>query len=249
MNSKLEGPHLGWADFRGLTCLFDHGPSHHRLIESVGARRLCCQLDDPDLALYARLDELLGELAKSGLNREHGFAPLDSETFHITACDLVHDANLAKLDPNIGDVVSEHFSRLPQSASERFGADELFRQCELDAERIHFEFERLAIFGPALVALVKPASETCQERLERVIEWRNHVDDAWKAHCEKPRNPSYKPHVSLGYFAKSAEVAQYTQAVERWNGEFAENLFDFRVTVDNIRPYFFTDMVSFWACG
>lgn len=250
-----------FAPCPGLTYLFVNPGKN--LEAGRGKERdpdLHSDLSSPELALYRGLDDALlefepvpgsGSRGPGALAAELGVCVMPGGTYHVTACDFLHDENIrpdagalrAAFHEAVRAMPPEGTLSLPHPVRERI---------ELRAP-VAFEFASLELRGTegpagdhcaALVANMAPLAR-CAAEYARLEEARGRIDEAWGPLGRVPGG-KWRPHVTLAYLAYRQYFDRIRRLLPVWEPIVQAMAKGKSVEFAEVRLYVFADMARFW---
>jgi hypothetical protein len=244
-NRRVAGFSPRWRSFRGFTLLFDN--PGNSLTDWQGFQLVAC---DPALEFYRALHGGLQEIGIDMLIETYLFCPLAPVSYHVTAWDCVNDGNLARLHAQYQPQLAELLAELPASLAKPNACIQVPLASELITQQawgIRFRFDRLVKWGNiALVALLRPADEEAARCLQSFTAARNHLNTSFCEVFGVSASESYRPHVTVGYFANTQLAQLSTPCVDGWSAILAAHLGDLTLTFDRVSLYGFTDIETFF---
>ncbi|CAG7615078.1 hypothetical protein PAESOLCIP111_01777 [Paenibacillus solanacearum] len=247
-NRKINGFRPVWAHFNGFSLLFDNpGDSYAPAGGSPELEQMFCREEEADTSFYSSLWETANGLER--MARDYLFCFLPLHSYHVTVWDAINDFNVHKLPDPIRQEAEALLAGLPNS---RCKESRLLPVMCADSGwfgsgSLAFEFDRLENWNNnGVVATLKPADsesaailnniKTERVKLNRFVEERFGFATATE---------TYRPHVSVGYFANKEQGAQSAETVEQLNLMLAKELKDRKIVYSSISLYGMTDMETF----
>jgi len=253
-NPKVETRKPTWKPFAGFSYLFDNpgGPRQFLADPDTNVEWVNCQQDAPELQLYTKLWQFVNQECREQLIERHCLCPLPLHSIHLTFWDGVNKENLQELTEEAQSEFEKTLRRLPGSlcAAANTPGGVLPPAKLVVAEwpgPVSFRFKRFAVFpkAGAFVARLVPADDVSEQRLGALLQQRDRLDEGWKAQWGKPRNPVFKPHVSIGYFGNLKLGASSTRLVEALSRRASQQLVNVSITFESISLYGFKNMAGF----
>lgn len=255
-NNKIAGFAPRWAEFRGLSLLFDNpfpdddlGLSFDYIHASL---RIRCSMYNPRLRFYKALKAALDEIGVDLLTNRYLFCPLPPESYHVTAWDGVNYDNIDKVHEDKRLEFESFLGCLPYSIDRNTEFTRKIRNSSLATatDRISFKFEKLTRWTKVLVARLEPADEESNDAFKRIAKERLDLNKSFKKDFGvRTSYPDFSPHVSLGYFTNSKKAKLAGPRVNSWTKEFNKALkkADYpTISFESISLYGFTDMATFF---
>ena len=178
---------------------------------------------------------------------EHGLCPLRMETYHVTMCDLVNDANVGCLHEEFQSQWVRFLQDIPGSLTAPLPKPLLPSDAEFGVPEIRFRFKALELWESdrALVAVLAPVSGT--EAAASTIEERRSTIDAAFVGCGKPLNAPWTPHITIGYFASISDLVFAKNYLPRWSADIALRTAQATVSFSRVCLYVFEDMQTYYT--
>ena len=228
-NPKLAGLEPRWAEFRGVSLVFEN-PADDAFLRALRAG--------------------VATLSRDSLVTEHYLRLLPPASYHVTVWDGVNDGKLAEVVPEFRAAWAQFLRSIPT----RSFPPDLFRDV-LDSALLRtpdwdlrLRCAQVANWSDvSLVVPLEPADEASRDRLRRLQAARQELSESFGRKFGVRPHPDYVPHVTLGYFANAGLAAASAPAVARWNEALLEQTRGHVLTLRRVQISAFTDMTSFGA--
>jgi 2'-5' RNA ligase superfamily protein len=229
-NPRLASRHpVRWAAFRGITILFDNS-----------ADGLSSDAIDFYDGLEGFMDQNAAELEAFGLCR------LPRSTYHVTLLDLVNEDNVDGATSQ-REGLRQLLVDLPQSSHaaaaflELIDADAMLKNAW---PPVAFAFDVLAIWSNAVLV----ARLRLDGAEDTVVGLRTEVNRRMLARCGIQASATYRPHVTLGYFADVPVAVAAHEKLAGWTVSAGMQVGELRVHFQSASLYGFTTLVDFFRC-
>lgn len=244
---SVDGPTV-WAAYRGLSLLYDR-PGDVGLdgLTPLGRRSGVQPAAD---GLYRRLEELTAGFAHDARQQGVGWHPLPAYSYHVTLCDGVNDGNRSQVHAQRRGEVDTTLRALPDSLHWSNEVVRLLRDPELRwavwRAPVTFSLAGLSIWGHVLVARLAPVDAASDTALASHHAARDELVARLRGRLGV-RIPSWRPHLTLGYFVNEDAAARAKDALlPGWRQDARAATRSQTVTYGSACLYGFTDMASFW---
>lgn len=247
-NRKIASIEPEWATFRGFSLLFDNPGNNFSTINNK-LIKLNAALDSPALAFYQGLSHASRLLNTEDMKEKYHFCYLPDNTYHLTIWDGFNDYNRSRLSISDSNEFSECLNQFPNSipTANRFLELANFSQLVLRRYSIQLKFSHLEnIENDGLVACLMPADASSEKELRQVEELRRDLYEAYSQTFETNLYYTYKPHITLGYFANGNLAESANSDIDSWNQIVAKAVNGLTILYNKISLYVFTDMISFY---
>ena len=241
-NSKLKSFAPTWSRFHGFSLLFDNPGENLR--DDGKYNTLTTRLE---IEFYAALTQALARIGGSLLTNTYLFAPLPSNSYHVTAWDGINYENIADVHADYRQQAADFLAELPHSIAFATPFTELVNKSPLlqNQQMLTLCFDKLYIWGNnVLVAALRPA-EDCIMQFDTLKQKRAAHNEKFAEEFGCSAFANYTPHVSLGYFANQESAQLASARLSEWRGEFTRIMDRQTLSVSSIRLFGFTDMATF----
>jgi hypothetical protein len=248
-NPKLATLEPTWRRYRGLSVLFDNPGS--RLRRGVTALEDIPVDDRHRQQLYDVLADVVEDMDPRAMRDRFGFCPLPRHSYHVTVCDGPNEHAMAGRTSPDRALATAVIADLPGSLDH--AATHLDWFCDAPLLRaatgtpVTLAVCDIAVWDHVLAAHLTPADAPARNALDRVARARAELVATLQARLDL-RTRTWRPHVSLGYFANRRSARAATSTLGRWNHAVAAHHTP-TVTFDSAAVYGFTDMASFYRLG
>ena len=250
-NAKLHtaGLEATWAHWPGCSVLFDN-PGTSLLDIGDGLARMNSRTgEDPAIAFYTTLEQMLATLDLPKMAEEFGFCPLPSYSYHVTAWDGINPGNIGTVSANHRLALQEFIAGMPGALHRQPPALDFLASSALltqDFGSLNFRFLELVNWSDtAILARVDAADAASAERLKAITANRQALYARMSEILGTPAGSGYYPHVTLGYFANREQGALSRPFLAEWNARFAQRMVGLTLTFASMSLYGFTDMITF----
>lgn len=247
-NKKVKGFKTVWAPFKGFSLVFDNPGKSFAPMENFSMlEKINCLHGERELNFYQGLwsqTTYYEDMLHSCL-----FCPLPSHSYHVTVWDGLNDFNFDQVSEEYRLELKQFLQRLPNSLQTNSpflvtGNGQPIR-ASFDG-RISFEFGQLHV-SQALTVTLRPADSESEQILHEIEEQRNVLlKDFVQRFGITTANLTYRPHVSLGYFANPELVEHATTTIEHLNNVLLKDMAGQTITFDSMSLYGMTDMETFY---
>lgn len=240
---KVQGIVYDWAEFKGISYLFDSPPESYR-----PDGLLCHGNSGSDFVpeFYRKILESFGAIEASELQLLYSLILLPPSSFHVTATDGLYCEIIDKVDEAHRQRFQDFIEGLPESLASAAEKIPEFLGSVLDRDwDLNLCFDDLAIWGDSvLVVKLKPCSKEDEVRL---AEFKTARLDFFKNNSHLPLGiGDYTPHCSLGYFAAPTYAAAARSQIPYWSKIIREHMKDTALSLNTCSLHCFKDMSRFY---
>ena len=251
-NKKVAGFDARWASFHGFSILFNNPGNNCLQQRYPGIVHLANTVrNDPALHFYQILEEGVTRLDIDSLVNRFLFCALPSSSYHVTLWGGLNCRHVDNIGPQYHSMAQNWLTGLPESffdtPKDIFQLPSMSSLCTKRDWNMKFRFDRLNIWNNSvLVAALHPdisSVSTFEQLSEERRQLNKQFHDRFNVITD---SETYKPHVSLGYFANEMGAQKAMGLVDDWNKWFSDALQDNILSFNNASIYGLTDMINFF---
>ena len=248
-NTKVASFEPVWAPFRGFSLMFDNPRSSLKAMGNL--KKVACNVyRDPGLSLYGALADAMETVGPAALMNTCLFCTLPYDSYHVTLWDGINDGNINGVTASHRKELKTYLQGFPESFATATKVTEIVNASRLATKadwNIGFRFEKLAIrSNKALVACLSPADQSSEAVLDRMRDERKKLSAKVGALLDMNLHRTFKPHVSLGYFASPDLADLFRNDLDKIGDIFAEKTASLSIAFNSVALYGFSDMATFF---
>lgn len=251
-NRKVAAFDVRWAPFQGFSILFNNPGNncfrqrHHDVFDLVNDVH-----HDSSLTFYKILRESIARLDVDSLTNRFLFCPLPPTSYHVTLWGGLNCKNITGINPEHRSMVENWLFTLPDSfintPKEIIELAEMSSLCTKRDWNVNFRFNGLSVWSDSVLSATLRPDDNSISKFDELVEERRQLNEKYHDRFHVfTDSDSYKPHISLGYFANEESAQKTAEFLEQWNVSFVEALQDQILSFNNASIFGLTDMITFF---